>query len=73
MTPKDVFSLVVRLSGYFTTFFAVYLIIGMLLGPGKVDIGAFFKFIWRPGVYGVLGIVIIRAAPKIAGFAYPGT
>ena len=67
MKAQDLFCCIVRLSGYFTLFFAIYSIVGMVLGP--VDLG--FKPFMVSMIYGALGIAILKVAPIIGAFTYP--
>lgn len=66
MTSKDIFSLVVRISGYFTAFFAVYSMVTMVLGP--VDLG--FKPFMMAAANGALGFAIMKMGPVIGDIAY---
>lgn len=68
MKVQDIFCLIVRLSGYFTLLWAIYAILAMVLGP--VDLG--FKPFMVSVIYGVLGLAILKAAPVIGAFTYPG-
>ena len=63
---KDTFCLVVRLSGYFTLIFAVYTILGMVLGP--VDMG--FKPFMVLAAYGALGLGLMKMAQVVGDIAY---
>ncbi len=63
---KDIFCLVVRLSGYFTLFFAAYTMLGMVLGP--VDLG--FKPFMVTAAYGALGFVLMKMGPVVGEIAY---
>lgn len=66
MKPLDVFCLVVRLSGYFIALFAIYSILGMVIGPASFGFKAFFYM----ALTGAFGVVVIKLAPAIGGFAY---
>ncbi|MEL6429902.1 MAG: hypothetical protein AAFZ87_18165 [Planctomycetota bacterium] len=66
MTAKDVFCLVVRLSGYFIALFAVYTILGMLIGPASFGFKAFFYL----AATGVFGLAVVKLAPVMGDFAY---
>lgn len=69
MKPSDIFCLVVRLSGYFTVFYAAYWLIMAVLGPLPLTFGGFVLY----AAYSVAGLVIMRIAPAIGAIAYPGT
>lgn len=66
VSSKDIFCLVVRISGYFTLIFAVYSILGMVLGP--VDLG--FKPFMVSAAYGALGVGLMKMAPVVGDIAY---
>lgn len=68
MKVQDIFCLVVRLSGYFLVLYAITTVLGMLVGPS----GFGFKPLFYMAVYGAFGAAIIRMAPVIGAFAYPG-
>ncbi|MDF1839419.1 MAG: hypothetical protein P1V35_16245 [Planctomycetota bacterium] len=61
MTTTSIFTLVVRLSGYFTMLFAGYTLLGLMFGPADF---------WSRGllmalVYGGFGFAIMLLAPMI--------
>ncbi len=61
MTTANIFTLVVRLSGYFTLLFAASILVGLIFGP---------QSFWSRGllmamVYGLFGFGIMILAPLI--------
>lgn len=68
MKAPDVFCLVVRLSGYFIALFAVYTILGMVIGPASFGFKAFLYM----AVTAAFGLAVIKLAPLVGAFAYPG-
>ena len=73
MTPRDIFCLIVRLSGYFAALFAAYIIIAIVLGPVDYSFMGFFRALTIPVAYGALGVLILKVTPKIAAFTYGGS
>ena len=66
VSSRDIFCLVVRISGYLTLLFAAYTILGMVLGPA--DLG--FKPFLISAAYGALGVGLMKMAPAIGDVAY---
>jgi hypothetical protein len=65
MTTTSLFTLVVRLSGYFTMFFSAYSLLALVFGRGDF---------WSRGlllalVYGAFGFAIMLMAPMITEMA----
>ncbi|MFT4647384.1 MAG: hypothetical protein ACI87O_000674 [Planctomycetota bacterium] len=65
MTTTSLFTLVVRLSGYFTIFFSVYSLLALIFGRGDF---------WSRGlllslVYGAFGYAVMLLAPMITEMA----
>ena len=66
MTSRDIFCLVVRLSGFFPLLFAAYLILTMLVGGTNVGFAPFPVVV----TLGLLGVGLMKMAPAIGDVAY---
>lgn len=65
--PREIFCLVVRLSGYFVMLMAAGTVLAMILGPLSFGFMAFLN----AAVSAAGGAAIIKLAPAIGAFAYP--
>ncbi|MBL4770539.1 MAG: hypothetical protein JKY61_05240 [Planctomycetes bacterium] len=61
MTTKDIFTLVVRLSGFFTSLMAVHTMLALILGPRDIGFRSFLVTLAYVG----LGYAIMRFASVI--------
>ena len=68
MKPPDIFGLIVRLAGFFTVLFAAYVLLTMFAG-----VGLSFTGLVSVLLYAVLGTAVMKAAPALVEFAYPGS
>ncbi len=62
MTSSSIFTLIVRLSGYFTMLFAAFNFLGLMFGPGDF----WSRNLVLAVVYGGFGFAIMLLAPVIA-------